>query len=237
MPIRPPVSVVPDGVVDQVGGQPLQQAGVAEHGRRADRGADGAVRARRRLARGRPGPRVVMSARSTGSRWSRPRWLRARVSSASISVPAAGRWRARLRRWRGRWRRSAWGSARATSSRVRVRVSGVRSSWEALATNCRWASKAASSRASRPSMVSARSFSSSPGPGTASRSVQVVLGDRAGGGGHLPAAAAAPARDSQPSASDSTAMTASAMADTTSSWCSMAACWRTTWAVAWAATW
>jgi hypothetical protein len=66
-------------------------------------------------------------------------------------------------------------------------------SWEALATKLRWASsascwvsKAASSRASRPSMVSARSFSSSSGPATPSPLVQAGRGDPPGSGRHRP---------------------------------------------------
>ena len=56
-----------------------------------------------------------------------------------------------------------------TSIRVRISVSGVRSSWEALATNRRWLANAASSRASIASKVSASSLSSSGGPASASR--------------------------------------------------------------------
>ena len=56
-----------------------------------------------------------------------------------------------------------------TSIRVRISVSGVRSSWDALATNRRWLANAASSRASIASKVSASSFSSSGGPARASR--------------------------------------------------------------------
>jgi hypothetical protein len=51
------------------------------------------------------------------------------------------------------------GLARLTSISVRISVSGVRSSCEALATNRRWLANAASSRASIASNVSASSFS------------------------------------------------------------------------------
>ncbi len=65
---------------------------------------------------------------------------------------------------------AAFGLAAATSSDARIVASGVRSSCEALATNRRWAVNDASSRSSSPSMVSARYFTSSSGPVTASRS-------------------------------------------------------------------
>ncbi len=55
------------------------------------------------------------------------------------------------------------GSARATWLMTRCRASGVRSSWEALAMNWRWALKATSSRASSPSKVSPSSLNSSWG--------------------------------------------------------------------------
>ena len=54
------------------------------------------------------------------------------------------------------------------------RVSGVRSSWEALATKCRWASKAASRRAKRSSRVSPSCLNSSSAPSRASRSCRLV---------------------------------------------------------------
>ena len=89
---------------------------------------------------------VAMPSRSTGSRWLRPRWLRARISSASMRCsccsPAAST------SWHADWNvpTVAAGSLRAASISARARVSGVRSSWEALATKDRWASKAPSSR-------------------------------------------------------------------------------------------
>jgi hypothetical protein len=60
--------------------------------------------------------------------------------------------------------------ASVTSIAVRMTVSGVRSSCEALATKRRWLAKAASSRPSMASNVSASSFSSSSGPASAIRS-------------------------------------------------------------------
>ena len=62
------------------------------------------------------------------------------------------------------------GLAMATSIRVRIEVSGVRSSCEALATNRRWLAKARSSRSSMSSKVSASSLSSSSGPSRRIRS-------------------------------------------------------------------
>ena len=61
-------------------------------------------------------------------------------------------------------------SASATSISVRMIASGVRSSWDALATKCRWLANAESSRASMPSNVSASSLSSSAGPTSPMRS-------------------------------------------------------------------
>ena len=60
-----------------------------------------------------------------------------------------------------------------TSSSVRTIASGVRSSCEALATKRRWLSKAASSRSSIESKVSASSRSSSRGPSSAMRASSV----------------------------------------------------------------
>ncbi len=66
------------------------------------------------------------------------------------------------------------GLAIATSRVVRIIASGVRSSWEAFATNRRCASNAASKRPSSRSIVSASSRSSSRGPGIARRSCRFV---------------------------------------------------------------
>jgi len=113
-------------------------------------------------------------ARSTGSCPFSPLSLLAKVSRASIrracsSLEASTSWAVQ--------RQSAVvvpGSSSATWRRVRSAVKGVRSSWEALATKCRWASKAASSRAKRPSRVSPSSLSSSCGPSRARRSCRLV---------------------------------------------------------------
>ena len=110
------------------------------------------------------------TATSSGSRGPVPRSLRASVSSASIRASARS----------AAWRTSTAiasscagvrpGLASVTSIAVRITVSGVRSSCEALATNRRWLAKAASSRPSMASNVSASSFSSSSGPASAIRS-------------------------------------------------------------------
>ena len=79
-------------------------------------------------------------------------------------------------------------------------------------------------------MVSPRSFSSSPGPGTASRWCRLSS--------EIARAAAVISRSgrstrpatSQPSATEAMAMMPSAIADTASSWFSAAACWWTSWA-------
>jgi hypothetical protein len=71
------------------------------------------------------------------------------------------------------------GSPRVTSTSVRITDSGVRSSCEALATNRRWLSNAASSRASIASNVSASSLSSSAGPSQRDPLVQRLVGEPA----------------------------------------------------------
>ena len=157
--------VVADGVVEEVRDQPLDEPRVAARRRGLER---------RRGAWARwlwsASAASVIAARSSGRRSSGPRWLRASVSSASItrscSAPAAST-RSQIARSESA---SACGSASATSIIARSSVSGVRSSCEAFATNRRWASNAACRRASRPSIVSPSSFSSSSGPVSASRS-------------------------------------------------------------------
>ena len=156
-------------------------------------GADVTLRAARLRLAGCSTPLAMSGRGRRDSRRSRPRWLRARVSSASMSCscwsPASSEHPCRCR---GGGQGGA-GSARAIWSRVRLRASGVRSSWEALATNWRWASNAASSRASSPSMVSPRSLSSSSGPARASRGAG-CLRRSAGRRRSSSAAAAAPGR-------------------------------------------
>ena len=116
----------------------------------------------------------AMRDRSTCSRV-KDRWS-ARLSRSSASVRS-------IARVLTAWRRSTssplsrFGSLRATSRSVCVIASGVRSSWEALAANLCCSATCASSRASRPSKVSARSGSSSLRPREREALVQVALGD------------------------------------------------------------
>ena len=67
------------------------------------------------------------------------------------------------------------GLAIATSIRVRIEVSGVRSSCEALATNRCWLTKARSRRSSISSKVSASSLSSSSAAAEADPLVEMFL--------------------------------------------------------------
>ena len=120
---------------------------------------------------------------------------RASIRKLSSSVSARSR---SLRRPAS----SAWvcagtpsGLAIATSSRVRIIANGVRSSCEALATNPRCASNAASKRASSSSIVSASSRSSSRGPGQREPLVQALLGDPLRPGRDRPQWREHPARD------------------------------------------
>src|ERR1039457_6749201 len=115
----------------------------------------------------------------------------------------------------------------ATSSEVRIMASGVRSSWEALATKLRWASNAPSSRPRSPSTVSPSSLSSSLGPCRASRwcrlsseiwRVVAVMTRR--GRSTRPAI-------SQPSQTETATMMIRAMPERIKSSCSSAAPWFT----------
>ena len=140
----------------------------------------------------------VRSARSTRSRCSMPRSPLARVSSALDQVLLllaegqqllAGRPEGAGGRRRGRRARPGAGSVRT--------VSGVRSSWEALATNCRCAVEGRlAAAANRSSRVSPSSVNSSVGGRHPQPVVQVVGGDVAGGGGDQRAAGAAAGRRS-----------------------------------------
>ena len=102
-------------------------------------------------------------------------------------------------------------------------ASGVRSSWEALATNRRCAANALSSRASSPSMVSARSFSSSPGPGMASRSSRLSAEIRRVAAVITRSGRSTRPATTQPTTTDSAAITPSAISDPSRNWCEMAA--------------
>ena len=103
----------------------------------------------------------AMRDRSTSSRV-KDRWS-ARLSRSNASVRS-------IARALTKWRRSTSstvsrrGSLRATSRRVCVTASGVRSSWEALAANLCCSATCASSRASMVSKVSASSRNSSLRP-------------------------------------------------------------------------
>ena len=110
------------------------------------------------------------SDRSTSSRV-KERWS-ARLSRSSASVRSIARALTACRRSTSS-PSSRSGSLRATSRSDCVIASGVRSSCEALAANLCCSATCAWSRASRPSMVSARSFSSSRGPASARRSCRL----------------------------------------------------------------
>ena len=108
----------------------------------------------------------AMRDRSTCSRV-KDRWS-VRLSSSSASVRS-------IARALTAWRRSTsspvsrFGSLRATSRRVCVIASGVRSSWEALAANLCCSATCASSRASMASKASASSRNSSLRPSSSIR--------------------------------------------------------------------
>ncbi len=165
------------------------------------------------------------SDRSAGSRLLMPPSPLARVSSAS-----------RRRCWWMPDSRSSWpvvrhcwmvvpGLRSATCSRVRSRVSGVRSSWEALATKCRWEAKEVSRRASRSLRVPASSLNSSSGPARVSRSCRLVAEIRRAVAVMVRTGRSTRPATSQPRAKASAAMTVSAMPDWVSSVCRLSACW------------
>jgi hypothetical protein len=110
------------------------------------------------------------SARSAGSRRTSPRWLRARVISPSSRASVRSTPSITTRPISRRRSSSASESASATSASVRIMVSGVRSSWLALATKRRCESNASAKRSSMPSTVSARRRTSSAGPSSSMRS-------------------------------------------------------------------
>src|SRR5690606_33411289 len=90
--------------------------------------------------------------------------LRASTSSASTRALARSEASRTTRPMRRSSSRSASGSSRVTSTSVRITANGVRSSWEALATNRRWVSNASASRSSIASKVAANSATSSSAP-------------------------------------------------------------------------
>ena len=189
--------VVADGVVEQVADEPLDEARVAARRPRARASRRSAARGRVRESRPRDDrgeverPRSLEPALAAGERQQRlDQRAPARSPTASTRSQTARREST-----------SACGSVSATSSSARPSVSGVRSSCEALATNRRWASNAACSRASRPSIVSASSFSSSSGPVSASRSWRFRSEIWRVGRGHRPQRAQHPAGD-QPAERD-----------------------------------
>ena len=158
----------------------------------------------------------VTAPTSMGTRARSPRWVCASVSSASISrsccsLAASARPQAACSE-----ATLDCGSASATSISVRCRASGVRSSCEALATNCRCASNAASSRARSASKVSASSFSSSSGPVRASRSCRLLAEVCCAAAVMVRSGRSTRPATTQPRPIESTAMTASAIPDWTS---------------------
>ena len=132
----PAGGVVVDRVVDQVRDQPLGQRGVSGGGRRVERGGDrdlswsASGQGARSTAVGEDGEVDRFVVVESALRW----W---RASAAPRSGVAVGRWR---RVAPGTCHRNdsivGFGSASATSTSDRSQLSGVRSSWEALATKC-----------------------------------------------------------------------------------------------------
>ncbi len=113
---------------------------------------------------------VTTSSRWTGSPSSRADSLPASVSSDSSSSPRCRLTASSCSKLARYDSTVAPASMSDSSRRACSTVSGVRSSWAALATNRFCPSRATSSRPSSPSMVSARSLNSSRGPVSASRS-------------------------------------------------------------------
>ena len=108
-------------------------------------------------------------ARSIASWATGPSWLVASASSASTVASARSTDRLTRAAIASSCSGVRVGLESVTSIAVRIAVSGVRSSCAALATNCFWLVKAASSRSSITSNVSASCLSSSSGPVSARR--------------------------------------------------------------------
>ena len=163
------VVVVADGVVEEVGDQSLGEFGIACGGAAAMLAWTWSPGRRARSVR----PGSGSGGRSPRGRGapgrSRPRSLVARVRSESMSRSWSAPETRSFSQTPRRVSRVVPGSARATWSRVRSTVSGVRSSWEAFATNRRWDSKDVSSRSSRSLRVMPSSLNSSSGPSRARR--------------------------------------------------------------------
>ena len=176
--------VVAHAVLDQVGRQPLEQRGVAldrgrpELGRRAARPrgpprSAASPRPRRRRAPGRP---ARVAAGRAGS---------APGSAGSRAAPRCGGSPApRTRPCARSSSRSGSGLASATSASERITVSGLRSSWLALATKRRCVSNETASRSSIELSVSPSSRSSSSGPLDGDALAEALLGDPPGGAAH-----------------------------------------------------
>ena len=189
--------VVAHGVVDEVRDQALDQAWVAGDGGRVERRCDADATPRRPPPRWSRTTSRAMSARSTGSPCSMPRSLLASVSSASIRRSCCGAEGEHLLAGRpqgvGGRVGVGEGDLRAGSAAA---VSGVRSSWEALATKCRCDSNDVSSRPNRSSRVAPSSVNSSSAAGRARAAGAGCGGDVAGGRGDRCAAGAGPGRRS-----------------------------------------
>ena len=116
-------------------------------------------------------------------------------------------------------------------------ASGVRSSCEALATNRRCAANAPSSRSSSPSMVSARSFSSSPGPGMASRSCRLSAEIRRVAAVIRRSGRSTRCAVSQPSTTETTVMMASAITEPITQRVAQGLVGSMSWAASWSCRW
>ena len=169
----PAGAVVAHGVLDQVGHQPLQQPPVAGDARGCE------VPAQRAPGRRRASPRPRRAATSAPGRPAR----RARPGAGCAPAPSGPSSSASVRSAASitpapiarSSSHSASGSASATSASVRITVSGRRSSWLALATKRRCASKAArASRASSRAPASDPAQTRRPTEGRADQRQQVL---------------------------------------------------------------
>ena len=150
--------------------------------------------------------------------------LTARVSSASTMLSARSIERRTRTAMSVSCRAVGDGLARVTSMAVRITVSGVRSSCEALATNRRWVPNATSRRSSMSSNVSASSLSSSLAPVSASRSPRCCSDARRAVSVITRTGRSTRPDMTQPSPPDATVMTARPASENTRS--SLSARWR-----------
>ena len=224
----PAAPVVADGVLDQVGDQPLEQGAVAGHRGGAQHLADPEAEAPHLGGGRRQG---VGGGQGQVERLGRPE-LALAAGQGQQALDQALAALVGLQHATGHGPQRGRVGRRVGQGDVDLGAGdgqGVRSSWEALATNRRWVSKAACSRSSIWSKVSASSLSSSWGPWRLIRSCRVLPSSRRAVAVMALSGRRTRPATSQPSPTETSAMRARATPDWPRSWRRVAACsWRRT---------